>query len=90
MATDKATIRRWVTAAKDKGYRWVIIACDTFDYDDYPVEIEDNLEKFWQEYKKYNKNMQRVMEVYDLVWDIEYQLNENLAMHTPEPIEAED
>jgi hypothetical protein len=52
----------------------MIVVCDTYDYEDYPVYVkpgEDACEKV----KEYNgPNMQRVMEVYSLTSPKEPQL----------------
>lgn len=54
----------------DKGIRlaaaYMIVVCDTFENDDYPVYVMDAKE-FWQTYASYDgARMQRIMEVYDL------------------------
>lgn len=52
----------------------MLVVCDTFDYEDYPVFVKKD--KTVQEvYSEYNgKNMQRVMEVYNLNMDKNAQL----------------
>jgi hypothetical protein len=83
MATSKEEIGFWVRGAKASGARWLLIVCDTFDYEDYPVKIKAE-ENFWIRYKEYNmENMQRVMEVYDLEMDLKSQLAEKRAWHLP-------
>lgn len=81
MATTQADIRVWLAHAKKIKATHVIIVCDTFDYEDYPVYVAPN-ESVREKYNKYcNENMQRVMEVYSLKKDIEAQLNEARAFH---------
>ena len=81
VGTTQEDIRTWLERGKKEGATHVIVVCDTFDYGDYPVMVmpgEDAREK----YEDHNgKNMQRVMEVYDLRMDIESQLNERRAFH---------
>lgn len=57
---------RILSTAKRKKAKYIIIVCDTFDYDDYPVYVKDakNLNKEIDNY--HGKNMQRVMGVYSL------------------------
>ncbi len=52
----------------------MIIVCDTFDYEDYPVYVtsEQDVRKVKEGFD--GKNMQKVMEVYKLSMDIEEQL----------------
>jgi len=81
MGTTRDDIRAWLERGKKEGATHVIVVCDTFDYGDYPVMVmpgENANEKF-EEYCK--KEMQRVMEVYDLRMDIESQLKERRAFH---------
>jgi len=49
--------------AKDAGATHVVVVCDTFDYEDYPVEVYpgQSVESVRAEYA--SKSMQRVMEV---------------------------
>jgi len=82
MGTTKANIRGWIEDAQgERDISHVIIVCDTFDWEDYPVRVkigQDVREKM----KEYNHtNMQKIMEVYNLGMDIEKQLNEHRAYH---------
>lgn len=81
MGTTRDDICRWFDAAKKSGATHMIVVCDTYDHEDYPVNImsEDDVKA---KYEYYNgKNMQRVMEVYAMHLDRETQLNERYAMH---------
>jgi len=78
MAATRQDIRRWIIEGIERGATHVVIMCDTFDYEDYPVYImpgEDPRDRCSYE------NMQRPMECYDLRMDIEAQLNEQTANH---------
>jgi len=81
MSTTKMMISGWfdegVTLKKD----FMLVVCDTFDHEDYPVYA--TREQVRQCYNEHNENMQRVMEVYDLSFDKEKQLNEQRAFHLP-------
>ena len=81
-AASKEEIRLWIKQGKAMKATHVIIVCDTYDYDDYPVFVQEGQtpEKVAQ---AYSKDMQRVMEVYSLTGkhDIESQLNERRAHH---------
>lgn len=65
MAASLQDIAEWFERGKQDGATHLIVVCDTFDHDDYPVYTSEP--HFWQQYDAYNgKNMQRIMEVYDL------------------------
>ena len=83
MGTSQADIREWFDRGVKQGAVYMIVVCDTFDHEDYPVYVgpEENVR---EHYDKYNwKNMQKVMEVYDLRMDRETQINEQRAFHLP-------
>ncbi len=83
MAATKEEIRNWLEKAKLNKYKYLLVVCDTYDYDDYPIYCED-AQKCRDSYEEHDgKNMQRVMEVYDLSLDFEEQLAEYRAHHLP-------
>jgi hypothetical protein len=74
MATTEKDIKRWIKSAKKEKATHLIVVCDTWDYEDYPVTVSKK-ENVMDVYNEYNgKNMQKVMEVYNLKEDIEKQL----------------
>lgn len=81
MAANKEEIRKWVDAGVETGATHVIIVCDRFDYDDFPVYVEkgQSVKAKLSYYQK--ENMYSVMEVYNLSMDIETQMNEPRAWH---------
>lgn len=83
MSTTQDTIRDWLRRAKEDNCTHMLVVCDTFDYNDYPVFCESKEECLEQHKEHHLKNMQRVMEVYDLSIDIESQLKEVRAKHLP-------
>lgn len=68
--TTRAQISNWFDRGVESGYSHMVIVCDTFDYEDFPVFTNHPEE----EGKGY---MQRVMEVYRLSDDKEEQLSED-------------
>lgn len=76
METTKEEIRNWLHRAKSNGATHVIVVCDTFDHEDYPVEVKpgEDVRKMHNDYSK--KDMQRIMEVYNLSMDFDMQLNQ--------------
>lgn len=64
--TTAADIKRWFECGVEIGATHMIVVCDTYDWDDYPSYVKSG-EDFWKAYDHYNgKNMQKIMEVYDL------------------------
>lgn len=76
MVTTETDIKRWLVAENGKGHTHMIVVCDTFDYEDYPVYITattDEAVKARIDY--YTKApMSRVMEVYNYSLDFDYQI----------------
>ncbi len=72
--TLKHEIKEWLGIGKQKGATHVIVVCDTFNYEDYPVFVmpAQSSREVAEQYD--NKSMQKVMEVYDLQKDIFEQL----------------
>jgi hypothetical protein len=65
MAASLEDLKRWFADGKRQRCTHMIIVCDTFDWQDYPIyaKVADARQK----YEEHNgKNMQKVMEVYDL------------------------
>lgn len=79
MGTTQQDIRGWIERGKQQNATHLIVVCDTFDHEDYPVFVspEENIHDRISHYD--GKNMQSIMEVYNLNQDIEKQLNEHRA-----------
>jgi hypothetical protein len=83
MTTEKATIDAWFEKGIASGNRWMIVVCDTFDWGDYPVFVGEKA-NFWKTFEKYDgKNMQKIMEVYDLSLDKYDQLDQRRVWNVP-------
>lgn len=80
MATTQADISKWFDDGVSRGiYSHMIVVCDEFDWEDFPVFVirgEDPREFE----KKYDEgDLTHTMEVYNLSMDKETQLNEYRA-----------
>ncbi len=64
MAASALEISKWFAEGVQKGALYMVVLCDTFDYEDYPVFFET--EGAAQKKVGNPGQMQRVMEVYDL------------------------
>lgn len=64
--TSRETLEQWFNRGVERKATHMIVVCDTFSYDDYPVYVLDagQLENAKSQYD--GVNMQRIMETYDL------------------------
>jgi hypothetical protein len=77
MAAARDEIRAWFEEGVKQGATHMIVVCDTFDHDDYPVFVAEgeDVRKMAASYD--GKEMQRVMEVYKLSADMSEQLSQH-------------
>lgn len=82
MAATKKDIERWFVEGKKDEVEFMIVVCDSFVYEYYPVFVKGT--DFWKKINEIDKkSMRRIMEVYDLSMDMEFQLDEPRAFHFP-------
>ena len=81
MAATREDISRWLAEGKREKATHMIVVCDTYDWEDYPVFVspQENVREIYSDYN--GKEMQRVMEVYSLKKDTESQLNEHRSFN---------
>lgn len=79
--TTRQEISVWFDRGLAQKATHMIVVCDTFDWDDYPVYVraDKDVREVAKEYD--GKNMQKIMEVYDLRLDKAMQLAEHRAFH---------
>jgi hypothetical protein len=75
MACSLDDIKRWFKEGKRVKATHMIVVCDTFDYEDYPVYVARG-QNVRDIESAHTGNMQHVMEVYNLSLPMEQQLNE--------------
>ncbi len=82
MATTQQEIRGWLEEGrKKKDITHMIVVCDTFDWEDYPVYVAKT-ENVREVYNKYHgPKMQKVMEVYSYNHNLEEQLQKSRAFY---------
>jgi hypothetical protein len=66
MSTTVAELKAWFEELEKAGATHMIVVCDTFDWDDYPVPVMPHEDVFEVEAKYDGKNMQKIMEVYKI------------------------
>jgi hypothetical protein len=81
MATTQDDIRGWLERGKQEGATHVLVVCDSFSYEDYPVMIMPGTRPRDKAATYTRENMQTVMECYSLALPIEDQLAEHRAFH---------
>jgi hypothetical protein len=81
--TSKNEISAWFDQGKKNKATHMIVVCDTFDYEDYPVYAYSDAEALAKHAVHNGPNMQRVMEVYDLRMDKTLQMEYGRAMSLP-------
>jgi len=76
MMITREEIREWLKEGIEKGASHVIVVCDTFSYEYYPVFVypTEDVAEIVKHYRA--ASMQRVEEIYDLSLPLESQLNE--------------
>lgn len=81
--TDRNVISSWFSEGKRNGATHMLVVCDTFDHEDYPVYCASNKEAR-EKYNYYDgNNMQRVIEVYDLRQPKAEQISETRTFRLP-------
>lgn len=72
--TTTVELRAWLEEGKRQGATHMIVVCDTFDYDDYPVYVQPGTDVRVVETEYRNRPMSKIMEVYRLDMNWESQL----------------
>lgn len=75
------TFDRWFRTAKEKGATHIVVMRDTFDYEDYPIYVMPGQDPRAIAAEAGNKDMQRVMEVYNMSMPVGPQLAEHRAFN---------
>jgi hypothetical protein len=85
MAATKGLIRAWLEEGQTKQMAYMLVVCDTFDHEDYPVYCSslDDLNR--DAPRLHHSDMQKVMECYDLSMDLDMQMSESRAWHGWKP-----
>jgi len=81
MSTTRSEIEGWFDRGVTGGFSYMLVICDTFDHDDYPVFVNTD-DECLRRYRDPGE-MQRVMEVYDLRKDKTEQLNAARVFNLP-------
>ena len=81
--TTKKQISDWFENGKKEGASYMIVVCDTYDYDEYPFYVYPS-ESVNECISYCNRSpMQQIMEVYDLNMEKNKQLSEYRSFNSP-------
>lgn len=83
MAATREDVSGWFDRGVAQKATHLIVVCDTFSHEDYPCFATGDTDAIEKHHHYDGKNMQRVVEVYDLRADKAEQINEHRAMHLP-------
>lgn len=83
-------VAAWVNRAKREGAAYLIVANDSFDHDNYPVQVPPGGDVHAEIDRIRGMSMQRVDEVYDLNADLAPQLAASRAWSVPPRPEGAD
>lgn len=79
MTATRQEIEEWLAEGQRQGATHVIVVCDTFDHDNFPVYVKpgENAREVAENrgYPRENDGMERVDEVYNLGGDLKEQLS---------------
>lgn len=81
MAATHNVIQNWFDRGVEQGATHMIVACDDFDHEDYPVYVKPEQDVAAEEARLRESSMQRVMEVYNLSMDRDQQLAQHRAFN---------
>ncbi len=81
MTVTKEEISNWFNIGVELKATHMIVVCDTFDYEDYPVYVQEDQNVHKIEKESDHAEMQKVMEVYCLTMDKEAQLDQTRAFN---------
>jgi len=59
------TLKEWIEEGIKNKNKYLIVVCDTFDQEEYPIFCKDDKEFSFQK-EEHNKNMQRVVTIINL------------------------
>lgn len=65
-STTKDDIREWFENGMDMGAAYMLVVCDTFDWEDYPAYVMPGEDLAAKGRSMHGPNMQKVMECYNL------------------------
>ena len=81
MAATKQEISQWFDEGVKQGATHMIVVCDTYDHEDYPVYVLSGQDAKEKANRCASENMQCVMECYNLTLDKQTQLAERRSQH---------
>ena len=66
MTATRQEVDQWIETARENGNTHIVVMCDTFDYDNYPIYVNSQEEADKAVKDKSGKNMQQLQEIIDV------------------------
>lgn len=80
-AASMEDLKRWFQEGLEQKATHMIVVCDRFSYDDYPVYVRKGEDPRAKAAKYDGKNMQKIMEVYNLSLSMNDQLEADITFN---------
>lgn len=81
MAASTSNLIRWFQEGVKQNATHMIVVCDTYDWEDFPVYVSADQDAREVASKYAGANMQKIMEVYNLKMNMDSQMAEHRAFH---------
>jgi len=81
MAATLNDIKGWIRRGVARKATHIIVACDSFNYNNYPVFVTEDEDVYEKAEEIFGNDLQFIDEVYDLSMDLDEQLSEKRAWH---------
>lgn len=81
MSASREDISGWFDEGVKQGATHMLVICDQFDWDDFPVYIPEGFDAKKTADARNGQNMERVMECYNLRMDKDAQLKQTRAFN---------
>lgn len=83
MSATRQNLEKWYSRGKEQKSEYLIVVCDTFSYEDYPVF--SSKENFKEKFRNHDGfNMQKIIGVFDLSADLDEQIEQKQVFNCPE------
>jgi hypothetical protein len=81
-------IEKWLLDGNNGLFSHLLVVCDTFNYENYPVYVlhEENVEDYISKYDN-PKTMCRIEEIYNYSMDLEQQLTQGFTYNYKTPLQ---
>ena len=65
LRTPEQELQRWIKGAEEAGATYMLVVCDTFDYDEYPTHVYPG-DSLHEVQKKYKDSVEEIIAITDV------------------------